>query len=771
MSLRRIGHLWSVAVLILLASCGSGASSECKPDCAGKVCGDDGCGGSCGECTDELSCTTNRCKVGQCYLELDPNYCVIAGSCVPSGTVNPKNPCQKCTPPSSDKGWSPEADGVVCGTGAFCYDMQCCDHSTNCQGKVCGDDGCGGTCGECGEFEQCTAKGECEEKPCETTCEGKDCGDDGCGHSCGTCPGGQECQAGVCVCMPKCAGKECGDDSCGGKCGICQGVNVSCSNGKCVCSGEECGPSCCGPGQVCVGGDYCCLPKCDGKECGDNGCGGTCGTCTFTNAQCVEGACLCPGYTCPGGCCGDPKEVCDLEGECCLPQCDGKECGDDGCGAICGNCMAGQLCLTGVCPPEGWTCTDENVEDWDGCTTDGDIAEFLVNTYQTAEQQIPAVSGFLDGKYVVVWESFQQDAVGWGVFGQRFTVDSKKLGSEFKVNAWQTDNQRNPDVATFADNRFVVAWDSFGQETGDGVGRGVFAQLYGNDGAKQGAEFNVNTWTTGDQYNPSVASIPGAGFVVTWEGLDTDGKGGFYWDEVYFQIFDAQGGKVGKSVVVNTLLENQQINSDVAVLANGTFVVTWQSTSITQPSDPDGFAIFYRLFNADGTPVTDPIQANIYTTGNQRNASVVAIPDGRFAIAWESQGQDGDGYAVLLHYFNSDGSALGSEILVNSTSMFSQQTPALAALPDSGLVVLWESREQDGSQGGIFAQRFKPDRSKLGGEVQMNFYTASNQWRPAVAAPTQSWFVAVWDGGGQDSDLFGVFARRFDAATMEALYH
>ncbi|GEM_PF-2442389 len=778
-------HIRPIIILTAIAamalSCGSGASTACRPDCSNKECGDDGCGGSCGGCDDGVSCTTDTCRQGLCYADLDPNYCVISGSCVPSGTLNPSNPCQKCTPKNSSKGWSAEANGVVCGTGAICFDKECCPYAQNCEGKNCGEDGCGGLCGQCGEFEECSAKGVCEEKVCEGGCDGKDCGFDECGKSCGTCPGGNECQDGACICVPKCAGKECGDDSCNGTCGTCTGVNRTCQSGKCVCSGESCGDNCCGPGQVCVGGDYCCLPKCDGKECGDNACGGECGQCNFENAVCLEGKCECPGWTCPGGCCGDPKEVCDPEGECCLPQCEGKECGDDGCGAVCGLCAAGQICLTGVCPPEGWECIDDNTEEWDGCTTDGDVAEFRVNTYQLDAQQAPDVASLPNGRYVVVWESFQQDAVGWGIFGQRFTVDSKAEGSEFKVNAFQTDNQRNPAVAAFADNRFVVVWDSFGQETGDAVGKGVFAQLYGPDGAKQNSEFNVNggsaNGVVGNQFNADVATFPDNSFVVVWEGEMMNTNGSFVWDEIFFRRFDASGTPLGVTVVANkgptadplTPMANIQSEGDVAVLSNGNFVIAWQGLS--QPGDTSGYGVFFRIFASDGTPVTDQIQANTYTSGDQQKPSVAALPTGGFALTWESQGQDGDNNSVILQLYQNDGTTTTGEILVNSTAVNSQQDPSLSVFPNGSMVVVWESREQDGSQGGIYAQRFNADASKYGGEIQVNFYTHSNQWRPVVATPVNPWYVVVWDGAGQDSDLFGIFARRFDSNTNEALYH
>ena len=40
---------------------------QCAPDCAGKVCGDDGCGGVCGTCAN----ATDACIVGECVLEGD----------------------------------------------------------------------------------------------------------------------------------------------------------------------------------------------------------------------------------------------------------------------------------------------------------------------------------------------------------------------------------------------------------------------------------------------------------------------------------------------------------------------------------------------------------------------------------------------------------------------------------------------------------------------------------------------------------------------------
>ena len=51
-------------------------------------------------------------------------------------------------------------------------------------------------------------------------------------------------------------------------------------------------------------------------------------------------------------------------GPSCTPNCDGKQCGDDGCGGSCGNCPDGQTCENGICIPI--SCTNDT-----GCDAEG----------------------------------------------------------------------------------------------------------------------------------------------------------------------------------------------------------------------------------------------------------------------------------------------------------------------------------------------------------------------------------------------------------------
>ncbi|HZF57487.1 MAG TPA: hypothetical protein VEZ19_03325, partial [Rubrobacter sp.] len=70
-------------------------------------------------------------------------------------------------------------------------------------------------------------------------------------------------------------------------------------------------------------------------------------------------------------------------------------------------------------------------------------------------------------------------------------------GGEFQVNTYTTSNQENPSVAMDSDGDFVVTWTSNGQ---DGSDNGIYGQRYNAAGEAQGAEFQVNTYITSYQH-------------------------------------------------------------------------------------------------------------------------------------------------------------------------------------------------------------------------------------------------------------------------------
>jgi len=134
----------------------------------------------------------------------------------------------------------------------------------DCTEKVCGDDGCGGSCATgCLDKTDTCIEGKCFR--CQPQCDGKECGPDGCEGKCGLgCSGLDKCnESGECVCQSICDGKECGPDGCGKFCGkdpngLCSDNHV-CTNGSCMDCIEDGGncnktTDCCADNLICTDG-------------------------------------------------------------------------------------------------------------------------------------------------------------------------------------------------------------------------------------------------------------------------------------------------------------------------------------------------------------------------------------------------------------------------------------------------------------------------------------------------------------------------------------
>ena len=60
--------------------------------------------------------------------------------------------------------------------------------------------------------------------------------------------------------------------------------------------------------------------------------------------------------------------------------------------------------------------------------------------------------------------SSDSDDTTGGVFGQRFAAAGSKLGSEFQVNSYTTGDQHRVAVAEGSSGNFAVVWASYGQD-------------------------------------------------------------------------------------------------------------------------------------------------------------------------------------------------------------------------------------------------------------------------------------------------------------------
>ena len=229
------------------------------------------------------------------------------------------------------------------------------------------------------------------------------------------------------------------------------------------------------------------------------------------------------------------------------------------------------------------------------------VSEFQINEVTPSTLVWPTVTALSNGLFVVAWHSDEglEDSDGLGIKARIFDSSGNAVVDEFQVNSLTNGYQGRPEIGELENGRFVAVWISY-----DGVedtsGAGIRARIFNADGSEAVAEFQVNEVTFTSQLNPSVATLADGRFVVVWrssEGEDDSGSG------IRGRIFNSDGSESVSEFQINEVFPNSQTKPTVAALTNGQFVVTWMSWSGAEfTSEPD---ILARIFNADGTPVSD----------------------------------------------------------------------------------------------------------------------------------------------------------------------
>ncbi len=399
-------------------------------------------------------------------------------------------------------------------------------------------------------------------------------------------------------------------------------------------------------------------------------------------------------------------------------------------------------------------------------------SEFQVNTYTTDKQFIPSVAVDAEGDFVVVWTgsgSSGSDSSDYSVQGQRYASDGSPRGGEFQVNTYTTGDQargyHGADVGMDSDGDFVVVWDSQGSSGSDSYRWSVQGQRYASDGSPRGDEFQVNTYTSIYQWNPSVAMEADGDFVVIWTSYGSSGTDSDRWS-VQGQRYASDGSPRGGEFQVNTYTTNYQgeySRPNVAMDSSGDFVVVWQSgksnASGSSGTDLDGWSVQGRRYASDGSAVGSEFQVNTYTTDNQQHPSVAMDADGDFVVVWHS-----DDESVLGQRYASDGSLRGAEFQVNTYATYGQYFPRVAMDSDGDFVVVW----QDNVGCCVQSQRYSSDGSPVGDEFKVNTYRTESNPHPDVGINPAGDFVVVWFShdshrppGGSDSSEYSIRGQRF----------
>ncbi|HSM14051.1 MAG TPA: hypothetical protein VLA66_08270, partial [Thermoanaerobaculia bacterium] len=407
-----------------------------------------------------------------------------------------------------------------------------------------------------------------------------------------------------------------------------------------------------------------------------------------------------------------------------------------------------------------------------------DISEFQVNEYSVGFQNVPAPAMTAAGEFLVTWtsEGSAGSDGGESIQARLYGKSGDPLGPEFQVNEYTTDAQFVSSVAADEEGNFVIVWASFGSFGTDNSGTGIQVRRYRLDGtAIDPVELQINTYTTDDQAAASLDVGRDGSFVVVWYSR---GSAGTDQDSASIQArrFAADGTPLDPAEFqVNSYTTGWQIEPDVEILADGSFVVSWTSYG-SFGSDDWYESVQARRFAADGTPL-DPIefQVNAFTPLDQYAPRIDSDPAGNFVVAWTSRVTSGDDthIGVQARRFAADGTPLDPiEFQVNTFTPSGQLNADVAANAEGDFVVTFQTATSAGADqdGSVQARRYRADGTPVDAtEFQLNAYTTSKQAFVKVDSVPEGDFIAVWSSRGSfgnDQSYESIQARRFGRPTI-----
>ncbi|HTU12232.1 MAG TPA: Ig-like domain-containing protein [Allosphingosinicella sp.] len=319
--------------------------------------------------------------------------------------------------------------------------------------------------------------------------------------------------------------------------------------------------------------------------------------------------------------------------------------------------------------------------------------EVRVNSSTAGSQYGATVAALTGGGYVVTWTGDGED--DGNIYAQRFDAAGATLGPEVQVNG-DPNEKGDATVTALADGGYVVVWEVSLEDVPSGFEAQIQARRYDAAGVALGTVTLVST-TVHELEAPRVAALPGGGYVLAWTyfGADGDGAG------IYAQRFDASGTALGGAALVNSVTASDQLDPSIAVLADGGYVIAWASSN----QDGGGYGIYAQRFDAAGGAVGAAFRVNVITANDQVSPEVAALANGGFVVTWESALQDGSGFGIYARRYTAAGGG-APEVRVNTRTIVDQVEPAVAALPGGNFIIAWASNRQDASNYGIYAQRF-----------------------------------------------------------------
>ncbi len=365
------------------------------------------------------------------------------------------------------------------------------------------------------------------------------------------------------------------------------------------------------------------------------------------------------------------------------------------------------------------------------------------------------------GQYAVLYQVGETIPGPVDLYADFYTVE----GSQYYFQQVATQHgdaaETSLSVAPVPGGGFAVVYDQYG----GAAGNGLYVETYNTNGSLVGDFTIIEDTNVGA---PSIAVADDGGFFVSYVRIDPT----TFETKVVGKYVSSAGGVGLEQLVFDSGDVDVQMRAEVATLSDNTFVVVYDNIYGTGDRDT-----YFRIIDTDGTPGATANFLSGYSSDNEFDVHVAGLGGGGFVAVWTDDDEDDDdsNHSGIEAEIRDNSGDFVRSFHVNTTTTGDQTNASVAALRDGGFVVAWN----DEQRGGVYGQRFAANGDKVG--VEFFVGTAGPDAATVVTGLGDGRFLVGFEGsvhagifdprnstidGTSESDIF---TSRRDGATVNGL--
>lgn len=240
----------------------------------------------------------------------------------------------------------------------------------------------------------------------------------------------------------------------------------------------------------------------------------------------------------------------------------------------------------------------------------------------------------------------------------------------------------------------------------------------------------------GQDTKAKIKALPNGGFVFVWEA-----NVGRSTTDIVYEVRNGLGQVTNFDIVNRQDKTAKQTEADVAVLANGDFVVIWE--------DQGTWDVKARRYGSDGNAKSDELHVRDVSNETQYDSSIMALADGGYAVLLRSGASGQTSPLARLELFNPDMTHRSTIVLPNVGA-----NPEFVQRPNGRITVGWDTS----GGGDVSVQTYLLD-GRTASPVEVFGGGLNSQSNPALASLANGDLVGVYLDNNPEPGMLKIRGR------------